>query len=245
MADSDSPGHTLPTPPLSPSSAPASRALRRAALGALAAELGHDLQGPVNLFRLAKERLARGETLDDEDVSSLDEELERLSRLSSRLRELARSTLQTVTCSPRELVECALRSAPLAVDAARLELELESSPALGIFCDPCVLGQAVRELLDNAIEARQSRAGVRFSPSDPSGLCVWDDGAGLELSVARAMSWGVTTRPSAAGLGLTLALRAARAHGFSLELVRRPPFTEAWLLIPARALRARPTAEPR
>jgi len=211
----------------------------------LAAELGHDLQGPVNLFRLAKERLARGEALDEEDLSSLDEELERLSRLTKRLRELSRTSLQMQTSSPGDIVEAALRAPTPPADVGCLELELEPSPGIGVFCDRSMLAQALRELIDNALEARQSRAGVRFSAADPLGFCVWDDGAGFTLDVAQAMSWGVSTRPAAAGLGLTVALRAARAHGFSLELSRKPPLTEAWLLLTPRALRAWPLAVPR
>jgi signal transduction histidine kinase len=216
------------------STSPAARAaqvLRRAALGAFAAELGHELQGPMNLFRLTKERLARGDVLDNDDVALLGEELERLSRLCGRLRQLAHSGLQKTKCSPLEIVEAALCASALDSDSASLELELDADPALCILCDPSVLGQAVRELIDNALAARASRAGVRFNAVDPVGLCVWDDGAGFTLDPVKAMSWGVSTRPSAAGVGLTLALRAARAHGFSLELRREAGLTEAWLLM--------------
>jgi len=100
------------------------------------------------------------------------------------------------------------------------------------------LSQALGELIDNALEARTERAGVRFRLGDTPGFCVWDDGPGFEIAAERALAWGVTTRPAAAGLGLTLALRMARAHGFNLELRRAPPLTEAWLLIPARELAA-------
>jgi signal transduction histidine kinase len=213
--------------------APARGAERRLAAGALAAELGHDLQGPLNLFRLNTERLTRGETLDAEDLSLLGEELERLSRLNARLRELARVSGQKVACTPRQLVDLAL-----AGRQATPELELETNDDVSLVCDPTLLSQALRELLDNALEAKHTRAGIRFELGQTPGFCVWDDGAGLTLSTETALGWGVTTRPFAAGLGLTLALRAARAHGFDLELRRIPPRTEAWLLVPARALTA-------
>lgn len=102
-------------------------------------------------------------------------------------------------------------------------------------CDKELLGQALRELCDNALEAKATRAGVRFQAGPAAGFCVWDDGPGFSLDVQRALAWGVTTRPQAAGLGLTVALRAARAHGFDLELRRAGELTEAWVLIPARA----------
>jgi signal transduction histidine kinase len=219
--------------------APSHHAARRAAIGALAAELGHELQGPVNLFRLASERLGRGEALDEEDVSLLGEELDRLSSLSARLRELARTPLRKVECTPRQVLEVALSArlgSPLASRPSPLELDLEAAEGLTLSCDPELLGRALGELVDNALEAKAARAGVRFGTGDAAGFCVWDDGPGFELGSERSLHWGVTTRPSAAGLGLTLALRAARAHGFRLELRRMVSFTEAWLLLPSREL---------
>ena len=204
-------------------------------MAALAAELGHDLQGPLNLLRLSFDRLRRGEALDAEDLSLLGEELERLGQLNARLRGLARASasLQRVACSPRKLVELALGQAPTA------GLTVEATDEVTLACDPTLLSQALKELIDNALAAKATHAGVRFEQGETPGFCVWDDGAGFELGVAAALAWGATTRPSAAGLGLTVALRAARAHGFSLELRRAPPYTEAWLLVPARELQAR------
>lgn len=208
---------------------PSLKAHRRLAAGALAAELGHDLQGPLNLFRLSTERLARGETLDEEDLSLLGEELKRMSLLSGRLRELARISGQKVACTARQLVE-------LALGGRALELEAEVPDDVTIYCDPTLFSQGLRELIDNALEAKATRAGIRFEGGDAAGFCVWDDGEGFTLSPESALAWGVTTRPFAAGLGLTLALRAARAHGFDLRLRRVPPNTEAWISIPAQQL---------
>src|SRR3954465_5321411 len=84
------------------------RVERRAVAAVLAAELGHDLQGPFNLFRLATDRLERGEVLDEEDVSLLREELERLSQLNARLRLLAQTPLQRVACTPQQLLDLTL-----------------------------------------------------------------------------------------------------------------------------------------
>jgi signal transduction histidine kinase len=212
------------------------RAERRAVAGALAAELGHDLQCPLNLFRLCTDRLARGGHLDQEDISLLQEELARLSQLNDRLRALARTSLEKVTCSPRDLVTLALagRQTPA-------ELEIDASDAVSVCCDSELVSLALRELIDNAVEARATRAGVRYQHGAAPGFCVWDDGDGFSLTTPSARAWGVTTRPGAAGLGLTLAMRVARAHGFNLELRRVPPHTEAWLLLPVVESSREPT----
>lgn len=214
-----------------PSTAPAARQVRRAAAGALAAELGHDLQGAFNLFRSMTERLEQGKSLDAEDVALLREELTRLRDLSARLRELARTTLNRAEHTPREVLEAAL-SPPLS--STNLELEVPEGASFTLCCDKALLGLALRELIDNALEARKERAGVRFELGAEPGFCVWDDGATPAVNLTHAIRFGISTREGAAGLGLTLALRAARAHGFRLDLRRHGGLTEARLLIVAR-----------
>jgi signal transduction histidine kinase len=230
-----------------PDDALTARAARASAVRALAAELGHDLQGPLNLFRLMTERLGAGQALDDEDVALLREELERLSALNARLRSLARDatrpSLQKEPCTPAQLVEgalslCSLSSppSPLTPGPSPLALKLELPTNVTLACDQRLLTVALAELIDNAWAAKSAHAGVRFSLEPAPGFCVWDDGPGFELSPERAMAWGATTKVGAVGLGLTLALRAARAHGFQLELERSGTLSQAWLLIPAREL---------
>ena len=228
MADrTDTPPPLTSPDPVAPGAA--RRADRRLAAGALAAEVGHELQGPLNLFRLNADRLLRGEALDEEDLTLLGEELERMARLSRRLRELARVSGQKSACSPRELVA-------LAQLGSTGELELEVPDDVSLLCEPVLLSHALRELADNALEAKATRAGVRFDVGAAPGFCIWDDGPGFALGVEAALAWGVTTRPFAAGLGLTMALRAVRAHGFELTLRRTNERTEAWVSIPPRAL---------
>lgn len=217
---------------------PQSQRLRRAVLGALAAELGHDLQGPANLFRLMGERAKAGGTFDDEDLSLLGEELERLSQIGSRLRALAQAPLCKARCSALELAQTALGH------HVGLELDLSAAAGSVLNCDRELLALALGELIDNALAAKSASAGVRFAVGDKPGFCVWDDGAGFTLEPARALAWGVTRKAGAAGLGLTLALRAARAHGFNLEFVRQGTHTEAWLLIPAREIETAPAKLP-
>jgi len=223
------------TPGVAPSSPlpnPSPRAERRLVVAALAAELGHDLQAPLNLFRHSVDRLALGDTLDAEDLGLLVEELEQMRLLGARLRELARVSGPRVACSPRQLVQLALAGmGPLPPD-----LEIDAPDSVTLVCDAALLGQALRELIHNALAAKTTRAGVRFETGDAPGFCVWDDGEGLTIRSEAALAWGVTTQPFAAGLGLTLALRAVRAHGFDLTLRRVPPRTEALISIPATQL---------
>ncbi len=210
------------------------RTLRRAAVGALAAELGHDLQGPLNLFLSAVERASRGDPLDQEDLALLREELAGLKDLGGRLRRLALRSLHARPSQPSELVERALGYLP-ALSRTSLALELTSWDDVRLTCDDELMSLALAELMDNALHARTARAGVRFTRGEAaSGFCVWDDGQGFPQGPVDSLRWGESSREGALGLGLSVALRAARAHGFELKIQRRDALTEVWLSIPAR-----------
>jgi signal transduction histidine kinase len=195
----------------------------------MAAELGHDLQGPLNLFRLMTERVEQGESLDAEDASLMREELDRLRSLSQRLRELSRWSPQPAEHLAREVVRVALALPPAIVPSA-VELQLGDSD-LAVACDLELTARALRELVDNALEARRERVGLRIELGERPCFCVWDDGAGFVREPSTVMRFGQTTREGAAGIGLTLALRAARAQGFRLELGQTDHCTEARLVL--------------
>jgi signal transduction histidine kinase len=214
------------------------RARSRALLGALAAELGHDLQGPLNLFRLTTERVARGETLDAEDAELLQEELARLSRMSSRLRQLTGHGGEKVGTTPLHVLQVACAAANVGPETPCFTLDTTAGAAHELTCDPPAIGLALAELMQNALEARRLSAGVRFSSGDELGYCVWDDGPGFAIDFQQALAWGVSNKSGRLGLGLTLAWRIARAHGFSLEHRQKSGLTEVWLLIPPRELQA-------
>jgi signal transduction histidine kinase len=146
---------------------------------------------------------------------------------------LARSSFEPQRVSVAELC----RQALVGRDPACCTLELAAdAPALR--CDARLLGAALSALLDNALAAKASRAGLRFVTGPGSGFCVWDDGPGLALPPLEAQRWGVSTRAGACGLGLVVAQRAARAHGFWLELRRERELTEAWILLGNAAFEA-------
>lgn len=196
------------------------------AVRALAAELGHDLQNPLNLLRASADRASSGQQLDAEDLAALVEAVDGLRGMSARLRELARSSFAPELVSVQELGRRALAGR----DPACCTLEL-AADAPELRCDARLLGAALAALLDNALAAKASRAGLRFVTGPRAGFCVWDDGAGFALPPADAQRWGVSTRAGACGLGLVVAQRAARAHGFWLELRREHNLTETWILL--------------
>lgn len=206
------------------------RARGAAATRALAAELGHELNGGLGLFRLVAERLQKGEAPDDEERAALAEELEHLRQLAGRLREFARTPLEREEHTPRAIVEAACTLAGADHDSG-LELAFEAADDVRLSCDIELLARGLAELIDNALTARAQRAGVFVTCAPTLTFGVWDDGPGFEQGVERAARWGFTTRAGALGLGLTLASRAARVHGLQLEFERSDGRTLAKLLV--------------
>lgn len=211
------------------------RAYSGNATRALAAELGHEIHGGLSFFRLMAEQLGEGKPLDAEEASAFAEELQRLGQLATRLRELAKSPLERAEHTPRALVEAARARA--AADSLPLELQLEGDESVRVSCDLELVAQGLAALIDNALEARQARAGVNVTVGAGVTFCVWDDGPGFpgaSGAAEQALRWGYSTRPGALGLGLTLALRAARSHGFTLAFEREGSRTRVLLTVPAR-----------
>ncbi|HVY32715.1 MAG TPA: ATP-binding protein [Polyangiaceae bacterium] len=204
---------------------------------ALAAELGHEINGGLSFFRLIAEQLSQGKQLDAEEASALSEELQRFSSLATRLRELAKRTPERAEHTPRVLVDAACARVATPERPLPLELRLEGDEGISVGCDLELVAEGLAALIDNALEAKQTHAGVHVTCGDGVTFRVWDDGSGFDAGAGapeQALRWGHSTRPGALGLGLTLALRAARSHGFTLAFEREDARTVAKLSIPAR-----------
>lgn len=135
----------------------------------------------------------------------------------------------------------------------RLDLPDRAAWVVG---DPGLLRQALNHLLNNAVEALETRPGAvtlelaRLSPGeDPNqGLCggatlgggswlrlgVADDGIGMDgATCARAWQPFFTTHLAGRGLGLAECWGIARAHGGGLGLTGDPGLgVRAWLILP-------------
>lgn len=192
---------------------------RKLFVEAVAAEVAHDLMAPLNYFRMLVERSARGETPDREDLEIAAQEITRLEALLGTLKRLAANRLARAPLSLAELVT--RFDAP-----AWRKLEIAIDPGVRLSCDGPRLGIALEALAENALYAagESGAAGIEWTGAS---LVVWDTGPGLRESPAFA----VTNDPERAGLGLTVARRTVRAHGWKLELERRADRTSAAILV--------------
>jgi signal transduction histidine kinase len=126
------------------------------------------------------------------------------------------------------------------------DVDVASVPAEPMECDEVLLGQAVSNLVSNALEssgrrsAVQVRAMVEEAPEPMVRLEVTDDGHGVaEENRDKLFSPFFTTRATGTGLGLTLVKRIAEAHGGSVAFEQPEGGGARFVLrVPARAPRA-------
>ena len=102
-------------------------------------------------------------------------------------------------------------------------LEVNVAPQTRVVADPDLLAAALLNLLDNAQRHGASRVWVEPSPT--GGLCVRDDGPGIDAARRRHLQAALDAQAydGVVGLGLMMADRVARAHGGRLRLAPTSP----------------------
>lgn len=203
--------------------------------GALAAVALHDLR---NLLAVAETsaHLAH-DNLDDRPFAA--RHLERVQQKIRAAQELLARSLAVASGQPLQRAEHSLAEvfrdacADLAV-APDVELRIDDgSKAVVARCERALLARAIANLVSNAMEAVAStdRPGiVQVEAERREGevvIHVSDDGPGLPTEVAFA---NVTTKPTGSGLGMLIARAITEAHGGTLEVVERAPWSTTFEL---------------
>lgn len=195
---------------------------RLAALGEMAAGLAHEIRNPLGGIGLYAGLLA-------DDLGDRAELLQLVERIQNGTRRMERTVSQVlrfageVVAEPRRVnvAEVARET----VDLARAEgqrrgvvLELKAPAVLEANVDPDLLGQALLNLVLNALDvARRVNVEVtrRMEESQSVEIRVADDGLGLppDVDAERLFDPFFTTKDTGTGLGLSIVHRIAEAHG--------------------------------
>jgi two-component system OmpR family sensor kinase len=212
------------------------------------ADASHELRTPLALLRteleLALRRPRPPEELRDALESAL-EETERLSRLADDLLLIARSEEGSlpiraeITSANQLLASAARRFEARAVQAGRL-LTVKPSAAQ-VTVDPERIAQALDNLVDNAFAYGEGEVVLSAAEDDDSiELHVVDHGAGfpepfLERAFDRfSRADDARGRRGGAGLGLSIVLLVAEAHGGVAGAANHPQGgADVWIRLPA------------
>jgi len=191
----------------------------------LAAHTAHELRTPLAAARAKAQRLAEITTdgTSRQNAIALVRQLDRLTRLASRLLQLARiqsgATLQREPIDLAVLARVVVAEFAEAVTRERLRIEV-SGASTTVFGDIDAIGIALRNLIDNALKHGGDDSWVTVLV-EQGAIFVIDDGPGVATEtlpkLIRPFERGIT---AAEGSGLGLSITNAIVHhaGGTLEL---------------------------
>ena len=210
---------------------------RRAAWADVARRIAHEIKNPLTPIQLAAERLQRryggkveaGDTVFARLTDTIVRQVADLRRMVDEFSSFARM--------PKPV----FRDEPLA-DIARQTLFLHEvahpqvafalvapDPAPHLVCDRRQLGQALTNLVKNAVEAIEAggegRGTVTLTLAQAGArtcIEVADTGVGMPADRERLLEPYVTTRPRGTGLGLAIVKKIVEEHFGTMTLADRP-----------------------
>ncbi|WP_254606280.1 sensor histidine kinase NtrY-like [Sphingomonas bacterium] len=210
---------------------------RRAAWADVARRIAHEIKNPLTPIQLAAERLQRryGRTVEEGDTTfgRLTETIVRqvgdLRRMVDEFSSFAR--MPKPVFRPEPLVDIARQTMFLhevAHPGVRFRL-IHDDPGPVMVCDRRQIGQALTNLVKNAVEAveaAEADAGtVTMTLEDMAGrtrIEVADSGVGLPAERDRILEPYMTTRARGTGLGLAIVKKIVEEHGGTIGFTDRP-----------------------
>nr|WP_210261125.1 ATP-binding protein [Enterovirga sp. DB1703] len=218
--------------------------------------IAHDLKTPLTRLRNRADEALRGARSAEELRASLEaviEESDNLIRVFNALLMIARLEAghQSEGMADFDAAEVARGVADMyepVAEEAGTELKVEVEPGLPVHGSRELLGQAVANLVDNAIKygtegGRPAAAPVTVrarKDDDTVIITVGDRGPGIPVDerdrvLGRFVRLEEARSRPGFGLGLSIAAAVARLHGGTLKLNDNQPGLEVQLCIPARA----------
>jgi signal transduction histidine kinase len=199
-----------------------------------AAEVAHELRTPLTILRSQVEGLRVGVLQPDTAaLASLDEEVQRISRLVADLQILgsadaAAFSLERTDTDLGKLADETSREFAALFEGAevRLQTRLES---VTTWADPGRVGQILGNLLSNALKYTPPGGLVRLQVTTEGPwavIAVSDTGPGIPADelphIFDRFFRGRAASPSGTGIGLTVVDELARAHGGTAEVSSEP-----------------------
>jgi two-component system sensor histidine kinase HydH len=237
------------------------RAGKLAAVGQLAASVGHELRNPLATIRNASKYIGKRITgpsaatnVNDPKVAQfitlMDREVTVCTKIISDLLDFARERAPvTEPCPLRPLVDDAISIVPEStvriVNAVPVDLPV---PTL----DKDLFRQVLTNLIQNGVEAvpgnreGEVRITAESGPNGPWRIVVADNGSGIpEDAVARIFEPLFTTKTKGTGLGLAIVAGMIKAHHGTIAVESSSSSGTRFVIeLPSAAnLRGRPTSE--
>jgi two-component system sensor histidine kinase BaeS len=197
------------------------------------ADIAHELRTPLTTLRAELEAVQDGvRPLTQTSISSVAQEVHRLTRLVEDLRLLSLSDLGALTYQKEplhlaEVIEDALATSRAAIEEAHLSVQLELDRDVTVVADADRLAQVFTNLLQNTLRYSNSpaRLAIRVASDGHEARIDWEDSA---PGVAEADLVRLTDRlfrvdasrssaSGGSGLGLAIVQAIVSGHGGSMQ----------------------------
>ncbi len=209
---------------------------RLAALGEMAAGLAHEIRNPLGGIQLYASLLAK-------DVSAMPASLQLVHKISGGVRRLEglvsqvlhftrESQVSRAETDLAEIIATAIELAQPKVIERRVDIQVRANAPLLLRADEQLLGQAVLNLLLNAVEAMEVGGKItvqfiRATEEDGEGrqvkLTIRDSGPGIPAAILdRIFNPFFTTKDTGTGLGLAIVHRIVDAHDGTITVTNPP-----------------------
>ncbi|KQN26929.1 PAS domain-containing sensor histidine kinase [Sphingomonas sp. Leaf33] len=212
---------------------------RRAAWSDVARRIAHEIKNPLTPIQLAAERLQRrygklapeGDTTFGRLTDTIVRQVGDLRRMVDEFSSFAR--MPKPVFREESLVDLARQAVFLhevAHPAIRFAL-IYQDPAPVLVCDRRQIGQALTNLVKNAVEAIEARTGddgavgeitLALTGGRSVGVQIADNGIGLPVERDRIVEPYMTTRARGTGLGLAIVKKIVEEHFGTMHFTDRP-----------------------
>jgi signal transduction histidine kinase len=197
---------------------------RLARLGALLSGIAHQVRNPLNAMNLQLELMSQDAGLGKNvtpRLAAVRKEMRRLDEaIDALLRFMRPQQLEYAEIDLNELLaEVAARTLPERICVIR-DFDSHVTP---ISADRALLGEALRNIADNAVEAMPDGGTLTLATrrvhNDLVEVAIADEGGGITpQDRERIFDLYFTTKPGGNGLGLALAVRAIDLHHGTLDI---------------------------
>jgi signal transduction histidine kinase len=207
---------------------------RLRSLGETAAVIVHEIRIPLASIQLGLASTRESPALHQSLRSRIDialEQVARLDRLLNSIRDFSHPhRLQPAPLDLRATISSALAAVEASLRGPRTSVVVEVRPdPLEIHADPDRLGEAIQNLVVNAVEAMPDggKIGISATPSVSRRgwieLRVSDEGGGIPASLRnRIFQPFFTTKRHGVGLGLAIVKKIVELHGGFISLTGAP-----------------------
>ena len=199
-----------------------------AAMGEMAMFVTHQLRNPlVTIGGFADQLLdpQTGQNKKKRNVQIIRSEIRRLEKILLRLSQFLRIDVrEKVAVDVQDMLNLVQESVRPRIASRNISLDVETEAGLRvILCDPTNVGEAVRNVLDNAIDAVGNEGHIDLrayrQDADWAVIAVQDTGKGIPEAIKdKIFDSFVSTKEKGMGLGLAYVKRVVDACGGRIEV---------------------------